>query len=255
MDNSELLIGMQRTGYATCSVESAEDFYETMHEVAATTNLKAIPHPRRPNQETSLAPQTRVAMDPHSELGRTPYRCAIVGFLGVQPSQSGGETILVDTSLGSPCGDQLAELLPETLRFRGLISQAALPDGFDSATSQATAYGKVASVTPRDGDVLEFEYEIPTVVRSAISPAVLSVATSVVGPYGGAHDASSGFPISEETIERARQIMGVYSVKLRLDAGDVVLIDNCRTLHGRRAYAGDRVIVSALLSQFGSAFG
>jgi alpha-ketoglutarate-dependent taurine dioxygenase len=62
------------------------------------------------------------------------------------------------------------------------------------------------------------------------------------------HDAhfGDGSPLTDEVIERVFDVLEAHAVPVAWETGDVLVIDNVLTMHGREAFRGDRRILVAM---------
>lgn len=64
-----------------------------------------------------------------------------------------------------------------------------------------------------------------------------------------------GTPIADEDVVHVFDILTEEAVPLRWQRGDLLIIDNILVSHGRRAYSGDRLVLTALIQTDGAEHG
>jgi hypothetical protein len=185
----------------------------------------------------------------HSELGYSPLRPDVLWFHCVSPAATGGETLLCD-------GVAVIEELPEDLR-----------DAFTRERVRYVLRGANAEVWPlfsggryERAETLERLAAVPGVEARPAGGTALDIeyTTSAIaqGPYGGCgafansvivsgEDAAEAVFESGTPIDRGMRLKLLAActkagISLRLEAGDVAMIDNWRVMHGRAGFTGER---------------
>ncbi|CAM3939710.1 TauD/TfdA family dioxygenase [Nocardiopsis rhodophaea] len=151
---------------------------------------------------------TRAGLQPHTERAGAAVPPHLLMLLCCAPADSGGETVLVD---GHVVFARLAEHAPDAL--------AELTRRGAAYFGGATGYGgPVFEQTPAGRWSLRLRLD----ALARFSPRV--------EPH---------LPVLLDAIDDA-------ATEVRLCAGQGLLVDNTRWLHGRRGYAGQRVMLRAL---------
>jgi uncharacterized protein YndB with AHSA1/START domain len=85
--------------------------------------------------------------------------------------------------------------------------------------------------------------------RWTMDPEVRDFLCDMYGPDGLPFDTryGNGDPIDEDVVRRINDVYEANTSPVVLAAGDVVLVDNIRTAHGREPYEGDRQVVVAMI--------
>ena len=185
----------------------------------------------------------------HSELALTPNRPDLLWFYCVEPAASGGETIICD-------GIRVCnKLKPETrtlfttnkLRYVTRILPGTLSRHFPDLDHEA-AVRYLASIR-REGTEIkvtsdggELHYVSSAIVRTRWG-GQLAFANSISGPYGSSRK-WVGFdgigPIPDEVMAEIGTVTEQQAIRVKLQAGEVIMIDNSRFMHGRRSFTGQR---------------
>jgi Taurine catabolism dioxygenase TauD, TfdA family len=81
-----------------------------------------------------------------------------------------------------------------------------------------------------------------------MDPAVRDYLVDTYGAHGLPFDTSygDGRPVERDTVDRINDCYQRHAVREPWQRGDVLLVDNIRTAHGRDPYTGDRDVVVAL---------
>ncbi len=227
-------------------------------QFCATTVLNESPDRRQ--LDAALAIQTVNggvdAFPLHPELSREPWKPDACFFACLQPPASGGETTVCD-------GVELVRALPEAVRQglagrRLLYLQGAPPEvlRFWLGTETPTAAERL---NPPPGCPYSFPIVRGQIVRAFSRPALhtpMFTAEPAFGNfllfsryYNGVH----GFPcfedgtaVPDEWLDAVRRAAESLTVGVTWAEGDLLMLDNSRVLHGRRAITdpGERVIAN-----------
>ncbi|HEY4059816.1 MAG TPA: TauD/TfdA family dioxygenase [Kofleriaceae bacterium] len=201
------------------------------------------------------------ALPMHMERGYSPLKPELVFFHVVEPSLTGGESLLCSGARA------LAEMSPST---RTLLQTKRLEYKHEwEPQAWMGRYGKtkedVAAVFAKNpsivehhfvGDVLHYTYVVSAIVQSRLGgqPAfcnnfigawLVHHATGADRPpaiYDHSVRFEDGQEISRELFEEVRASVGRAIEVHAIEAGDVVVLDNYRFMHGRNAFEGKRVM-------------
>jgi alpha-ketoglutarate-dependent taurine dioxygenase len=197
----------------------------------------------------------------HMERGYSPLKPELVLFHMLKPSPVGGESLLCS---GARVIDELKPTVLETLRTKRLKYRHAWePEawrGRYGATPEDVARlfaGIPAVVEHRfEGDVLHYTYVVSAIVRSRLGGRE-AFANNFLGAWLIEHapkdkrppaiyEHSMRFeddsPISAELFGDVQDAVRRATEAHDLQAGDIVLLDNYRFMHGRNAFEGERVM-------------
>jgi alpha-ketoglutarate-dependent taurine dioxygenase len=175
------------------------------------------------------------AIEPHQESGYLPWWPEIVAFFCRVPARTGGETILVDgVELWSRLSSSTRELFARTrLRFDNV--NAVITDLL-GLSPDAPLVRSWSDLRP---DLTGKLFYYPSaVVRTARGEEAFC--NSIVGPYPWKPRLEDGNVVPEAILEDVRRGHREVSADLHLDSGDLIILDNNRVLHGRRAFVGER---------------
>jgi alpha-ketoglutarate-dependent taurine dioxygenase len=190
----------------------------------------------------------------HAERAYMPGRPEMLFFCCITPPVSGGATTLCD---GAAVVDRLSADDVRALDALMLMWRVTLePQRWqrlwhtdDPAVASAcfdealTRHGEQMQTKHWfDGDgTLQIEYLTPSLTLGRISRQksfanyLLLAAEEPGGPSATQAD---GAPIPLHLLRRVAALANALTIDIEWDRGDVVLIDNMRCLHGRRAFAG-----------------
>ncbi|OLF06239.1 hypothetical protein BLA60_33055 [Actinophytocola xinjiangensis] len=143
------------------------------------------------------------ALNPHTDRSGVANPPGLLMMSCGQPANLGGECVVID---GKAVYDELAQTCSRALRALG-GPRSVLFGG---------AAGYLGSIFTRVGDRITIRLRLDDLAR--FSPEV-----------------TRWLPILRATIDR-------HAVMFGLDAGQGYVLDNCRWLHGRRAFSGQRVM-------------
>jgi alpha-ketoglutarate-dependent taurine dioxygenase len=205
------------------------------------TNIKR--RPVSPDGFTLTVTPGIQAIDLHSEMAYSPFRPDLIWFHCVRPASDGGETTLCDgRDLLSAISEDVRQLfLHSHVRYQYFDMQRwAQVVGASPATGGvplAAGYPGVMYRMSKGGNLEYYEYTTAAVTESRIS-GVKSLATSLLDWGYSFEEAcfADGSPISSEILSELRSIANAIAIDVKLEAGDVLMLDNARVLHGRRSY-------------------
>lgn len=222
---------------------------------------------------TSTEYPSDAEISPHNELSYSDCWPERLYFACVQPAAEGGQTPLVD---GRTLHERLPESFVEDLRGRGVryirtlhagsgpgrswqrtfetddrddvgeILRAAgaeatwLPDGTLRIVERRPAFVR----HPHTGRQVWFN-QAEQWHRSTLIEEVRAALLDEFGQDGLPHDATygDGEPIPEQHISAVRAAMADAAVAHGWKRGDVLVVDNLATLHGRTPYRGERRVL------------
>ncbi|MEY9929770.1 alpha-ketoglutarate-dependent taurine dioxygenase [Catenulispora sp. GP43] len=191
----------------------------------------------------------------HSEMSYCPLHPGLQWFLCVQPAVSGGETTVYD---GVQAGERLAPETRELFEKQRLTWRLPFPTGPEH---QERVFGT------RDRAELEtmfagyegFEYDFDdagnlnwTYSVSALPRAPYLDAPTLCNSYLGSGALVSfedGSAIPQHCRWDALDATEQVAVDIQWQAGDIVMIDNKRVMHGRRGFEDPGRKVAAMLSK------
>jgi len=196
----------------------------------------------------------------HIENGNTPFTPKYVGFYSAKSAESGSQTTICD-------GRRLFKNMPEQLQKKwqqGVTVSRQLPahlwrkyvaDQHPKVNSESEVNAKhladFIAVNPNqrgtinsDGS-LDYELDIqPCLVdERAEQRSEIAFANAILGPSFNyekpSYTFADGEQISEFIVKQTADLAEKYTHEVNWQNGDVVLIDNKRVLHGRRAIHGE----------------
>jgi alpha-ketoglutarate-dependent taurine dioxygenase len=200
------------------------------------------------------------ALPLHMERGYSPLKPELVMFHVIQPSPSGGQSLLCH-------GDRVLEALTRETRDRFRTHRIRYhhtwePEAWRSRYG-ATQDEVIRTLGARpdvpevrfDGDLLHYTYVAFAVARSRLGGSEAFV-NNLEGMWELMHGPretrravhehtmvfENGDPITQELIDEIHAAVTGVTEERALAACDVILIDNYRVMHGRRAFAGARVM-------------
>lgn len=176
---------------------------------------------------------------PHSEFSYMPFRPDLLFFYCARPAREGGASLLWD---GARLWDALPEptralFLDKRIRYRyrriGLDFFAPLFGTADhDAIFAALAAIPGASCT-RSGGEVDFDYSAPAQVHSLLDGSYAFSNSIAVFPQTVFDDGTALDPaLRADLLELALR----RTVTVEMAAGDVLIVDNWRAMHGRTAF-------------------
>jgi alpha-ketoglutarate-dependent taurine dioxygenase len=179
----------------------------------------------------------------HCENARYPDYPDQLWFFCERPARSAGETRLCDATV-------LWRLLSETTRQMFLQKRLKYTEtspremwrqGIDMFLGSTLQARSLAGTTYRfnDDESLTVEYVVPA-VRPTRYGGVEAFVNSLTGPVqsGISFEDSTSIPCS--TLDEIRAAQEQCSFDIEWSSGDVLMLDNTRYLHGRRAFSDER---------------
>jgi alpha-ketoglutarate-dependent taurine dioxygenase len=188
----------------------------------------------------------------HCELAYTPFRPDLCLFACAVPAKVGGATLIADGAIVwqrlSDTARQL--LLARRIRYARVYRTRPWRVLFGVET--------IEELAPLLGTIRDFRYEVGPggAVRCEYLTAAATrvdgrtcFANSIVGLAKGHTDFDvtweDGEPIAAELIAELAEALRSAQVAVDWAPGDIVVLDNWRTLHGREAFEGEREVFSA----------
>lgn len=200
------------------------------------------------------------ALPLHMERGYSPLKPELVLFHVVEPSPSGGESLVCH-------GTRVLETLPpetaQVLRTKRLkYCHAWEPEAWHGR--YGTTPDEVSSLFAREpavvqhrfeGEILHYDYVVSAIVRSRLGGGE-AFANNLEGMWElmhapretrrAVHDHAIMFeddePIPQALVDDVHASVTRATEVHPLAAHDVLVLDNYRVMHGRRAFEGKRVI-------------
>ena len=197
---------------------------------------------------------------PHSELRWAPFTPELVFFFCAVAPSRGGETTLYDgrqiyESLKAPLR---SELEPRRLRYRHqspplydwrkMLEVKTPEEGSNALQGMDNALYGAHHQHHFEGDVLHLDYEIPLFTRTLYSEAK-AFASGLISGYGKTASFADGTPVPLSTRRELRFAAERVVVPVKWQAGDVVMLDNTRVMHGRRSF--DAAVTRKIYTRFG----
>jgi alpha-ketoglutarate-dependent taurine dioxygenase len=124
---------------------------------------------------------------------------------------------------------------------------------WDASGALRTRRRRDAVVThPVSGEPLWFN-QIAFLNEWTMDPDVREYLLLELGPDGLPYNTfyGGGDPLNKSTVDLINEVYAAHTVREPWQAGDVLVVDNLRTAHGRDPYQGDREIVVALADPVG----
>ncbi len=199
------------------------------------------------------------AMHLHAENAVTPFRPDLVWFSCATTATQGGQTTFCDgVDLWHALSESTRQLfLAKKVKFKRNYSHEmwklfAYPDG--TVENLAAVLSSIPGVhfQLNDDNSLDTEYTVSAVPKTRYGQ-VECFANSVLGAFGGAYFGVKMFfeddsEIPLEVLQEIEATAERLTEEIPWEDGDVVMIDNSRVMHGRRAFVADerRRLYSAL---------
>ncbi|MEM7342412.1 MAG: TauD/TfdA family dioxygenase [Actinomycetota bacterium] len=198
---------------------------------------------------TRTAPREGYGLNPHNENTFIPAACPeMVWFACDTPASDGGSTLLCDGR------DLWAALTPEAqalatsepVRYELTFSRRQWQAVYDTTSAEAvmerlhTVKGTTAQMD--DAGTLRYVFDVDQVGRDHFADApVLSTNVLSRRPLGQVGDAeverlASGDPLPSWFVGELLAAVDEHHLAVDLQAGDMILIDNTRVMHGRAAF-------------------
>lgn len=202
------------------------------------------------------------AVGVHSEASGLPVRPDVLWFMCQQPAAVGGETVVCD---GRALLAALPEVVVEVFRERRLRYDSGprgiTPDEWgrafgtdDPAEAERRIAAFVERLDPRleqvvlrreEGGRFVGHYDVSAIVPGR-GGAPEAFANALFGPYRVFPSFADGAPMPDSLLDVVGQTLAPLCRRVTWRAGDVVMVDNWRVMHGRLPFLGARRIVTRM---------
>ncbi len=189
----------------------------------------------------------------HIENGNTPVCPDVVAFYSTKAAFEGSQTTICDGRKMFEAFDgalkkrwsqkmTVKRCLPEELWKRYLANEHPAVSSPDEVTMEHILQFKAAipnqDFTMNEDGSLIYELQLYPVRPSSLSKG-LGFANAILGPSHNyeapTYTLEDGSNVSDDEIEKLREIAECYTVEINWQDGDIAIIDNTRVMHGRRA--------------------
>lgn len=231
------------------------DFALVTEQFATSFRVHQDPSRQRytPDDTTQGVTAGAAFVDLHAERTYLPAPPELLFFGCLVPPSAGGATILCDGAavVDALSREDVGRLEAMTLVWRTQLDTSMWQrmwstDEPQEAIARLDAAIERYGVRDRtrhwlDGDALEIEYRAPALStgwiggRQAFANYLLLQQREPDGPRVALPD---GRPVPPDVLGRVRHAAEERTVDIVWKGGDVVLIDNTRCMHGRRAFSG-----------------
>lgn len=200
------------------------------------------------------------ALPLHMERGYSPLKPELVMFHVVQPAPVGGESLLCH---GARVLEEMPAALVEMFRTKRLMYrhtwepaawQSRYGETPDEVLARFAQYPEVIDVR-FDGDLLHYTYVTSAIVRSRLS-GIEGFCNNLEGAWEvqnapsetrrAVHDHAvlfeDGEPITATLIDDVHEAVVRATETHDQEAGDLIVADNFRVMHARKAFEGPRVM-------------
>jgi len=207
------------------------------------------------NNTTQKVDAGIAAIGLHIENGNTPFPPDLVAFYSRKSAKTGSQTTLCD-------GAQLYDAMPERLKqlfHSPMVVSRNLPQTLwkTYVANEHPQLNDVAQVTPKHlqelmdmlpGQTGEINEAGDLHYRLSLSPVLsegskLSFANAIMGPSfnyeAPCYEFEDGRVLTEGLKKEIAELAEQFTLELNWHDGDMILIDNRRVMHGRRAIEGD----------------
>lgn len=210
----------------------------------------------------------------HHEMAQTPIYPSKLFFGCLLAPESGGATPICRSDWVLDRLKKEAPALVKAFRDKGVTYKHTMPGETDSQSGQGRSWQDTLSVTRKkhaEARLAELNYKwnwqddgslmVQTPKLEAIRDlgnGEESFFNQLIAAFRGWEDKRNdprksvrhgdGSEIDIDALTRAIEIADELTYDLNWDAGDVVLIDNFRVMHGRKPYTGKRKVVASLVA-------
>lgn len=210
----------------------------------------------------------------HHEMAQTPIYPSKLFFFCEQPAESGGATPLCRSDV---LWDRLREECPEFARnceSKGLKYSNVMPSQNDPTSGMGRSWqSTLRASTPEQAEerLRRLGYSWTWLadgclgVTTPVLPAVRKLAdgrtsffNQLIAAFQGWKDERNdpsraiafgdGMPLDRDAVNVATRLGEQLSFNLPWQRGDVALVDNYVTMHGRRAFTGTRKVLASLVA-------
>jgi len=261
-------------------VKAAEDFDRfvgafSLANFAYEDSLSnAVRVNRTPRVFTANEAPASVAIFLHHELAQTPSYPSKLFFFCEQPAETGGATPLCRSDvlweqLATRCPKFAQDCLDKGLRYSNVMpSQNDATSGMGrswQSTLRAQAAGEAEARLASLGYVWEWladgSLRATTPVLPAVrdlSPGRRSFFNQLLAAFCGWKDSRNdpsrsisfgdGSPLDRDAVAVAVELSAELTFDIPWQQGDVALVDNFVTMHGRRTFSGTRKVLASLVA-------
>ncbi|MDJ0737830.1 MAG: TauD/TfdA family dioxygenase [Nostocaceae cyanobacterium] len=236
--------------------------YQQMKDFAEKFSSRFVLDKDRPivdarNKYVTLVDPGMHYVSPHCENANSPFRPDVIWFCCGVPASQGGETLLWDgVRVWNQLNTELQQLfiakkIKFLQKFPAVDWKRFLGVGATLADVKRTLNGIPGlsyKINPDQSVVLE--YVCSAVVKTKYGHQN-AFANSLVAEYKnprGVVTFADGSPIPSTVINQIQQVMNNLTEIISWQAGDLVMIDNSRFLHGRRSFTDTKRRIYSLLS-------
>ncbi len=260
-------------------LQTAEDFdrFVTAFGLPAFTYedslSNAVRVSRTPRVFTANEAPPNVQIFFHHEMAQTPLYPAKLFFFCEQPAAEGGATPLCRSDvLLERLADRRPRFVQDCLE-KGLRYSNVMPGENDLASGMGRSWQSTLKTQDREGAErrlrgLNYQWEwLPDGCLRATTPVLpaamklpdgrRSFFNQLIAAYCGWKDARNdpakaitfgdGTPLDSEAVAEAIRLSDELAFDLPWQAGDVALVDNYVTMHGRRPFVGPRKVLAAMV--------
>ena len=202
----------------------------------------------------------RGALPLHMERGYSPLRPELVMFHVLEPAPVGGDSLLCSGArvLDELSPDTVAKFRAKRLAYRHTWEPQAWQGryGATPADVEQLFAGRSDVIAHRfEGDLLHYTYVVSAIVRSRLGGGDGFV-NNLEGAWEVQHAPrdtrravhehavmfEDGEPITQALVDEVHAAVERATDVHVLEPGDIEVLDNSRTMHGRRAYEGTRTM-------------
>jgi alpha-ketoglutarate-dependent taurine dioxygenase len=229
---------------------------------------------RTPRVFTANEAPPSVAIYLHHEMAQTPIYPSKLFFFCEKAAESGGETPLCRSDR---LWDRLAETRPDFARScveKGLRYSNVMPGENDPDSGMGRSWQSTRRAKSRDeaeGRLKELGYSwewledgclrattpvLPAVIEAY--PGRRSFFNQLIAAYRGWKDSRNdpsksitfgdGTPLDRDAVGDAITLADELTFDIPWQQGDVALVDNMVTMHGRRTFSGTRKVLASLVA-------
>ncbi|MEO2034569.1 MAG: TauD/TfdA family dioxygenase [Planctomycetaceae bacterium] len=233
----------------------------------------AVRKNRTPRVFTANEAPSDVTICLHHEMAQTPVYPSRLFFFCEQPAASGGATPLCRSDV---LFERIRLELPEfaaDCRNKGLRYSHVMPGSNDAASGMGRSWQSTWNASTRSeaearmselGYTWAWQDDDCLKVTTPVLPAVkdldarrTSFFNQLIAAFAGWKDARNDpvksirfgddSPLDRPTIDRVIRMAEEITFDLKWQAGDVALVDNYVTMHGRRSFDGTRSVLASLV--------
>ncbi|MBF2007865.1 MAG: TauD/TfdA family dioxygenase [Chlorogloeopsis fritschii C42_A2020_084] len=236
--------------------------YEQMKAFAEKFSSRFVLDKDRPivdprNKFVTLVDPGMHYVSPHCENANSPFRPDVIWFCCGVPASQGGETLFWDgVQVWKELDQELRQLfIAKKIKFCQKFPAADwkrfLGVGATLADVKRTLNGIPGlSYKINEDQSVSIEYVCSAVVKTKYGHQD-AFANSLIAEYKnprGIVTFADGSPIPATVINQIQQVMNKLTEVIPWQAGDLVMIDNSRFLHGRRSFTDTKRRIYSLLS-------